>query len=90
MSQHKTDRAAWTRRDFMRITGGAMALGAFAHPSRLPAATAADSVSNLDDVIRQKTKRGQRIANCTKEVSLDLAIRSQKCRGRRPSRWDPR
>ena len=51
MSMRKTDRSAWTRRDFMRATGGALALGAFAHPSTLPA-FAADSVSNLDDLAR--------------------------------------
>jgi FAD/FMN-containing dehydrogenase len=52
MSMRKTDRSAWTRRDFMRATGGALALGAFAHPSTLPAFAAADSVSNLDDLAR--------------------------------------
>ena len=52
MSIRKTDRSAWTRRDFMRATGGALALGAFAHPSTLPAFAAADSVSNLDDLAR--------------------------------------
>lgn len=51
MSMRKTDRSAWTRRDFMRATGGALALGAFAHPSTLPA-FAADSDSNLDDLAR--------------------------------------
>jgi FAD/FMN-containing dehydrogenase len=52
MSQHKTDRAAWTRRDFVRTTGGAVALGAFARPRMLLGSTAADSVSNLDDLAR--------------------------------------
>jgi FAD/FMN-containing dehydrogenase len=52
MSMRKTDRSAWTRRDFMRATGGALALGAFAHPSTLPAFAAADSASNLDDLAR--------------------------------------
>lgn len=51
MSMRKTDRSAWTRRDFMRATGGALALGAFAHPSTLPA-FAADSASDLDDLAR--------------------------------------
>ena len=52
MSMRKTDRPAWTRRDFMRATGGAVALVAFAHPSTLPGSAAADSVSNLDDLAR--------------------------------------
>jgi hypothetical protein len=47
----KTDRPAWTHRDFMRATDGALALGAFARPSMLPG-SAADSVSNLDDLAR--------------------------------------
>jgi FAD/FMN-containing dehydrogenase len=52
MSMRKTDRPAWTRRDFMRATGGAVALSAFVHPSTLPGSAAADSVSNLDDLAR--------------------------------------
>src|SRR5690242_12545702 len=35
MNMRKTDRPAWTRRDFLRATGGAVTLGAFAHPSML-------------------------------------------------------
>ena len=49
MSIRKIDRPAWTRRDFMRATGGAVALGAF---GTLPWSSAADSVSNLDDLAR--------------------------------------
>jgi FAD/FMN-containing dehydrogenase len=51
MSVRITDHLAWTRRDFMRATAGAVALCAFAHPSMLPG-SAADSVSNLDDLAR--------------------------------------
>ena len=51
MSVRITDHLACTRRDFMRATGGAVALCAFAHPSMLPG-SAADSVSNLDDLGR--------------------------------------
>jgi FAD/FMN-containing dehydrogenase len=47
----KTDHPAWTRRDFMRATGSALALGAFAHPSML-LRSATDSVSNLDHLAR--------------------------------------
>jgi len=53
----KTDRPAWTRRDFVRTSGGAAALGAFAHRSMLLGFATADSVSNLDDLAR--TVRGR-------------------------------
>ena len=48
----KIGHPAWTRRDFMRATGGAVALSAFAHPSILAWSDAADSTSNLDDLAR--------------------------------------
>src|SRR5579862_1887293 len=48
----QTDGPSWTRRDFMRAAGCAVALGAFAHPAMLPWAAAADSVPNLDDLAR--------------------------------------
>jgi FAD/FMN-containing dehydrogenase len=51
MSIRKTDRPAWTRRAFMRTTGAAVALGAFAYPSMLPG-FADQSGSNLDDLAR--------------------------------------
>jgi FAD/FMN-containing dehydrogenase len=51
MTLRETDRPAWTRRDFMRATTGAMALGVFAPAGMLPGSTA-DSVSNLDDLAR--------------------------------------
>lgn len=51
MSVHNSDRPAWTRRDFMRVAGGTLALGAFARGSMLPG-YAADSVPNLDDLAR--------------------------------------
>ena len=50
MSVRKTGRYIWTRRDFMRATGGA--LGAFAHLSVPPWSAAADSTSDLDDLSR--------------------------------------
>ncbi len=49
MTMRKTNRPTWTRRDFVRATGGAVALGAFAHAS-MPPTRAADSVSNLDEL----------------------------------------
>src|SRR5579862_734510 len=50
MSVRKTGRYIWTRRDFMRATGGA--LGAFAHLSVPPWSAAANSASDLDDLAR--------------------------------------
>ena len=52
MSMRRPDRRAWTRRDFMRVTGGAVALGALAQPSTLPGFAAADSGSDLADLAR--------------------------------------
>src|SRR5580704_7713052 len=52
MRMRKIGHPAWTRRDFMRATGGAVALSAFAHPSILAWSDAADSTSNLDDLAR--------------------------------------
>lgn len=57
MSNRKADRPAWTRRDFVRATGSAVALGACAHLGTLPAFAAADPVSSLDDLAR--TVRGR-------------------------------
>ena len=54
MSIHKA-RPAWTRRDFVRgglASGGAVALGAFAHRAMLSAHAAADPLANLDDLAR--------------------------------------
>ena len=53
VSIHKADRPAWTRRDFVRVTGGAVALGAYVHRSVLPAFAAADPVAGLDDLARR-------------------------------------
>ena len=55
MSIHKSAPPAWTRRDFVRAglaTGGAVALGAYAHLGMLPAFAASDPASNLDDLAR--------------------------------------
>lgn len=53
MSMRETERPAWTRRDFMRATGGAVALGAFARPTAQRGFAASDSVPNLDDLARR-------------------------------------
>lgn len=50
MSIHKADRRAWTRRDFVRSTATAVALGAAARQAVLSAFAAADPTSNLDDL----------------------------------------
>jgi FAD/FMN-containing dehydrogenase len=55
MSNHKADRPAWTRRDFVRAglaTGGALVLGAYAYRGMLPALAAPDPASNLDELAR--------------------------------------
>ncbi len=52
MSIRKADRPAWTRRDFMRATGSAVALAACAPRGIVPAFAATDPVSNLDDLAR--------------------------------------
>ena len=51
MSVYKAERTAWTRRDFVLASGGAVSL-AYAHPGVLRALATADSVSNLDDLAR--------------------------------------
>jgi hypothetical protein len=64
MRIHKADRAAWTRRDFVRAglaTGGAVALGAYACRGMLPAFAAIDPASYLDDLahnVRGRLLRG--------------------------------
>lgn len=50
MGTPKVDGSGWTRRDFVRVTGSAIALGACAH--RGIAFAAADPVSDLDDLVR--------------------------------------
>jgi FAD/FMN-containing dehydrogenase len=52
MSIHEADRPVWTRRDFVRVTGGVVALGTYARPGVLPAFAAADPASHLDELAR--------------------------------------
>jgi hypothetical protein len=55
MGVHKSDRRAWTRRDFVRAglaTRGAVALAAHGHGGILPLSAATNPVSNLDDLAR--------------------------------------
>jgi len=52
MNIHKVDRAAWTRRDFLLATAGAVDLGAYADRGMPPAFAAANAASNLDDLAR--------------------------------------
>jgi FAD/FMN-containing dehydrogenase len=52
MSNQEADRPGWTRRDFVRATGSALALGAYGYRGILPARAGTGPASNLDDLGR--------------------------------------